>query len=82
MADSGYIGKVEKAQRYAAEPQRFKFLNFQVVVQGDNGDHLVTYDHGEWRCNSDYFKNHGYDSHTMAVERLLSGMLEEKKAAL
>ena len=82
MADSGYIGKVEKAQRYATEPQRFKFLSFQVVVEGDNDNHLVTYDHGTWRCNSDYFKNHGYDSHTMAMERLLGGMLEEKKPAL
>jgi hypothetical protein len=81
MSDSSLIGKVEKAHRYAADRSRFTFLNFQVVVRGDNGDHVVSYDHGQWSCNSDYFKHHGYDSHTMAVEKLLEGMLEEKVAS-
>ncbi len=75
MMDSSHIGKREKARRYAQERDRFKFLNFQVAVHGDNGDYLVTYDHGKWHCNSEYFQKHGYDSHTMAVEELLSDML-------
>jgi hypothetical protein len=75
MMDSSMIGKIEKALRYAQERDRFQFLTFQVMVRGDNGEYLVTYDHGQWHCNSEYFQKHGVDSHTMAVERLLDGML-------
>ncbi len=75
MMDSSMIGKVEKAHRYAKEPERFEFLTFTVMVRGDNGEYLVTYDHGQWSCNSEYFAKHGFDSHTMAVEQLLEGML-------
>lgn len=81
MSDSSMIGKVEKAHRYAAEKDRFQFLNFQVMVRGDNGEYLVTYDHGQWHCNSEYFQKHGFDSHTMAAERLLEGMLVELEKA-
>ena len=80
MMDSSHIGKVEKAHRYAQERDRFKFLNFQVVVRGDNGEYVVTYDHGKWDCNSEYFKVHGFDSHTMAVEQLLGEMLISSEA--
>ena len=81
MMDSSMIGKVEKSHRYSEEHERFTFLTFQVMVRGDNGDHLETYDHGQWSCNSEYFKSHGVDSHTMAVERLLAGMLYEMQNA-
>lgn len=81
MMDSSMIGKVEKAHRYAEEKDRFTFLTFQVMVRGDNGEYLVTYDHGKWTCNSEYFKTHGVDSHTMAVERLLEGMLFQPEQA-
>ena len=75
MIDSSYIGKVEKAHRYANERERFTFLNLQVVVRGDNSEYVVTFDHGQWHCKSEYFKAHGFDSHTMAVEKLLGDML-------
>ena len=81
MMDSSMIGKVEKAHRYAAERNRFEFLTFSVIVKGDNGEYLVTYDHGQWSCNSEYFAKHGFDSHTMAVEKLLEGMLHQKEQA-
>jgi hypothetical protein len=77
MMDSSMIGKVEKAHRYAKEHERFEFLTFSVMVKGDNGEYLVTYDHGQWSCNSEYFAKHGFDSHTMAVEKLLEGMLHQ-----
>ena len=76
MIDSSLIGKVEKAARYSSEHDRFRFQSFQVTVRGDNGDHVVTYDNGKWACDSEYFQTHGYDSHTMAVEKLLEGMIE------
>jgi hypothetical protein len=82
MMDSSLIGKVEKAHRYAQERDRFRFLNFQVVVRGDNGEYVVSYDHGTWSCNSEYFKAHGFDSHTMAVEQLLGEMLIEHQKVM
>ncbi len=77
MMDSSVIGKIEKANRYAQEKERFEFLTFSMIVKGDNGEYLVTYDHGKWHCNSEYFQSHGFDSHTMAVEKLLDGMLTQ-----
>ncbi len=82
MMDSSVIGKIEKAQRYSLEKDRFEFLTFSIVVQGDNGEYLVTYDHGQWHCNSEYFSKHGFDSHTMAVEKLLEGMLTQPAPAM
>lgn len=75
--DSSLIGKVEKATRYSNEHDRFSFKAFQVTVRGDNNDHVVSYDNGKWSCDSEYFQTHGYDSHTMAVEKLLEGMLAD-----
>ena len=76
--DYGMIGKIEKAKRYAEERDRFRFLSFEVSIRGDNNDHVVKYRQGEWRCDCSYFRSHGYCSHTMALERILEGMLAEE----
>jgi hypothetical protein len=73
--NSGLIGKVEKAHRYAEERQRFEFTGLQVQVHGDNSDHSVTLDEGKWRCNCDYFEHHDECAHTMALEIMLDRML-------
>lgn len=73
--DYGLIGKIEKAKRYAEERERFHFLSFEVSVQGDNNAHVVRYNQGKWECDCDFFRTHGRCSHTMALERILEGML-------
>ncbi len=73
--DSGIIGKIEKARRYAEEPTRIVFSAFECTVQGDNSPHTVSYDKAQWSCDCDYFVTHGYCSHTMAMERVLGVML-------
>jgi hypothetical protein len=73
--DSGMIGKIEKAKRYAEEPERIRFEQFQLKFQGTNGPHTVTYDHGIWHCTCRFFATRGVCSHTMAMERLLGVML-------
>ncbi len=75
--DYGLIGKIEKARRYAEERDRFRFQRFEVAVRGDNNAHTVRYQDGEWACDCDFFRTHGRCSHTMALERLLEGMLAE-----
>ena len=82
--DSGMIGKIQKAKQYAEERERIEFRQFSVVLHGDNHDHSVTYDEGEWQCECSYFASHGVCSHTMAMERVLDRMLRPvgEKAAL
>ncbi len=73
--DSGMIGKIHKARRYAQERHRFHFEAFTVTVDGENNTHRVAFDHGHWQCDCDYFRTHGLCTHTMALEEILQGMI-------
>lgn len=73
--DYSLIGKIEKAKIYAEEKDRVRFLQFKATVHGENHDHLVTYDNGEWGCDCDFFGTRGYCSHSMAMERILGETL-------
>ena len=44
--NSGMIGKIEKAHRYAEERNRFRFSGLAVTVHGDNDDHEVRFEAG------------------------------------
>ena len=72
---STMIGKIEKARRYAEEPQRFAFDQFRVHLEGDHRHHVVEYELGAWDCDCETFANNGYCPHTMAMERVLGDML-------
>ncbi|MBN1642401.1 MAG: hypothetical protein JXA09_14285 [Anaerolineae bacterium] len=82
--DSGMIGKIQKAKQYAEERDRIEFRQFTVILHGDNHDHIVSYDQGQWQCECSYFASHGVCSHTMAMERVLGEMLRPvgEKAAV
>ena len=71
------VSDVEKAHRYAEETDRIAFNTFKVSIRGNNNDHAVGYDNGAWECDSTSFKLRGVSSHTIAMERLLKGMLPE-----
>lgn len=73
--DYALIGKIEKAKIYAEEKHRLKFQSFAVTIQGDNNEHVVTYDDGDWSCDCGFFSTRGYCSHTMAIERVLGETL-------
>jgi len=73
--DSAMIGKIQKAKRYAQERDRIVFDGFEVTMKGDHGTYTVTYDQGKWQCGCHFFSSHGVCSHTMALERILRGML-------
>ena len=81
MYASSLISKVEKARRYAAERDRISFSSFQVSFRGDNNTHTVQYDAGNWKCTCSFFPSHGTCSHTMAMERVLEGMLTKEAKA-
>ena len=73
--DYGMIGKIEKAKRYAIERDRIVFKDFQATFDGDNNPHTVKFEDGAWHCDCDFFLTRGVCSHTMALVRILEGML-------
>ena len=79
--DSGMIGKIQKAKIYAEEPERIRFEQFQVTIQGANSQHKVLYEQGNWRCTCNFFAGRGVCSHTMAMERLLGVSLPPEAIA-
>jgi len=79
--DSGMIGKIEKAKRYAKERKRIHFNSFTVAMDGENNPHYVKYDNGIWSCDCDFFHTRGRCSHTMALEMILEGMIATEPVA-
>lgn len=73
--DSGMIGKIEKAKRYAQERERFHFEALTVSFDGTNNSHRISLAEGKWNCDCDFFRGHGLCTHTMALEEVLKGML-------
>lgn len=79
---SSLIGKVEKAKRYAEEKDRISFTEFRVNFRGDNDSYTTDFKDGKWHCSCPFFSIQGTCSHTMALERVLSGMLPEEAVSL
>jgi hypothetical protein len=79
--NSSVIGKIEKAKRYAQERDRMRFTSFSVDFHGENGDHKVGFANDQWRCSCDFFATHTTCAHTMALERVLEGMLPAAAAS-
>jgi len=75
---SSLISKIEKAKRYAAEPERITISNFTADFKGENDDHIISYEAGKWYCNCRYFSQTGICSHTMALQQLLTNLLPQE----
>lgn len=78
--DSGMIGKIQKAKRYAEELDRIRFDEFKVTIRGDHNTHLLSYCDQQWNCDCRFFASRGVCSHTMAMERVLGVMLPAPEA--
>ena len=72
---SDLIGKIEKARRYAQEPERISLKNLSATFRGGN-DHTITLENGNWHCDCHFF--HGWQtcSHIMALQRVFEPMLD------
>ncbi|MBI4199459.1 MAG: hypothetical protein HY535_03175 [Chloroflexi bacterium] len=77
---SSLIGKIEKAQRYAQERERVNFSRFVVWFQGEHDRYRLGYDEGRWECSCGFFNGRQVCSHTMALERILQGMIPSRTA--
>ena len=73
------IGKIEKAHRYAKEPERVRVHTLEATFQGGHDDHQVGLTGGHWHCSCHAFSSHalGTCAHVMAIQQILSPMLSE-----
>ena len=75
---SSLIGKIEKAKRYAQEPERITFSGFTAVFRGENDNHKIGYSNGNWHCTCYFFSQWGTCSHIMALQQILDKMLPKE----
>jgi hypothetical protein len=72
---SSLIGKIEKAKRYAQEPDRVSFSGFTAIFRGENDSHKLSYANGTWHCSCHFFSQWRTCSHVMALQQILGNML-------
>ena len=72
---SSIISKIEKARTYAEEKGRVSITNFSATFRGNHSNYNVSYSDGNWKCACPFFASHDLCSHTMALQRILEGML-------
>jgi hypothetical protein len=75
VMQSSLIGKIEKAKRYAQETDRVTFSEFSVKFRGEHDTYITSLKEGTWHCSCDFFATWKTCSHTMAMERIVGGML-------
>lgn len=77
--NSSMIGKIEKAHRYANEPERVKFTTLDATISGDNDEYHVRLTPDGWECNCHTFQSQvlATCSHVMAMQLLVGRMLAE-----
>jgi hypothetical protein len=77
--NSSMIGKIEKAHRYAKEPERVQLRLVDAVFHGGHDDYAVGLSEGQWHCSCHAFSSHalGTCAHVMAMQQMLSRMLTE-----
>ncbi|MBK8024424.1 MAG: hypothetical protein IPK19_24080 [Chloroflexi bacterium] len=69
------VSDVEKAKHYSEETDRIRFLSFDVTFHGDNSDHNTSLSDTQWNCDCSFFHSRHVCGHSMAMERILKGML-------
>ncbi len=75
--DSSIIGKIDKARRYAEERERVSLTSFSATFHDNHDTYQVGYNSGAWDCQCHFFDTRGVCSHTMALQRILEGMLDQ-----
>jgi hypothetical protein len=79
--NSTMISKIEKARRYAEEPERVKFERFEVRFQGTHDEYTVKMDGSAFSCTCHFFEvqQMGTCCHIMALQRMLEAMMTEEQ---
>lgn len=71
---SDLISKIDKAKRYAQEPERFTFTNVEARFHGAS-DHTIGLRGEHWTCDCNFFKAWHTCSHVMALQEILASSL-------
>jgi hypothetical protein len=74
--DTSMIGKIEKAKRYAQEPQRVTLNSLAIEFTGDNSTYNLSLGPDGWHCTCPGFQTYGICPHIMALEKVLGKMLK------
>lgn len=77
--NSSMIGKIEKAHRYANEPERVHFQTLETTISGDNDAYHVKLTPNGWECSCHTFQSQVLEtcSHVMAMQLMLGKMLQD-----
>jgi hypothetical protein len=75
--NSSLISKIEKAKRYAEEPERISFRSFEVAFRGENGTHAVSLSGDDWKCECEHFHTSGLCAHVMTLQRVFASNLTD-----
>ena len=75
---SSLISKIEKSRTYAEERGRVSFNTFSASFRGNHNSYDVSYDGESWHCSCPFFATRALCSHTMALQRILEGMLPKE----
>ena len=79
--NSSFIRKIEKAKDYALQRERVSFQSCTIRFHGENSDHTITYEAGDWGCDCDFLIGRETCTHIMAMQMMLEEMLSEVPAA-
>lgn len=74
---SALHGMIEKAHRYADEPERTRLTSLTAAVHGSNGDYTVQLKGGRLHCDCDHHQHEGLCAHVLTVERLFKRHLPQ-----
>lgn len=77
---SSLHGMIDKAHRYAEEPDRMRLSGLQATVRGDNAEHTVCLQEGTLSCTCDHHRLEGLCAHVLTVERVLKPYLPANAA--
>ncbi len=75
---SSLISKIDKAHRYASQPERIELGQIAATFHGSHDDYLVRLEDGEWTCTchtSSAQTLGGTCSHIMALQQVMDPML-------
>jgi len=72
---SDLIGKIEKARRYAQEPERIAIGELKATFHGGNSDHVITLQNDHWSCDCSFFRMWHTCAHVMALQKIFDPML-------
>ncbi len=75
---SSIIGKIEKAKRYAQEPDRVTLSGLAADFRGENNSYKLSYSNGKWQCSCHFFSQWGTCSHTMALQQIVANVLPKE----